>query len=194
MPPSPALTRSLLLLALAFGALSSAHADFELTDKKGRRILLKDNNTWRFLEPKDKAASAPDGKGAKETKEELKTDDLIELQLLRRFDAAGGCRFDLNLANNLPHEVRNLVPDFIATRANGAVFGSTLTSFAAVMPGESRNRSIQFAGIACADIAKVQVTGADRCEMGELNKFTESKGKCLSTVKVLPSDLLKFEK
>ncbi len=184
----PALTRNLFLLALALGAVSSANADFELTDKKGRRILLKDNNTWRFLESKDKAASAP------EAKEELKTDDLIELQLLRRFDASGGCRFDLSLANNLPHEVRNLVPDFIATRANGAIYGSTLASFAAVKPGESRNRSIQFAGIACADIAKVQVTGADRCEMGQLNKFTESKGKCLSTVKVLPSDLLTFEK
>lgn len=187
----PALTRNLFLLALALGAVSSANADFELTDKKGRRILLKDNNTWRFLDAKDRAASAPDGKDAKV---ELKTEDLIELQLLRRFDAAGGCRFDLSLANNLPHEVNNLVPDFIATRANGAIYGSTLASFAAVKPGESRQRSIQFAGIACADIAKVQVTGADRCEMGELNKFTESKGKCLSTVKVLPSDLLKFEK
>ncbi|MCV2367559.1 hypothetical protein [Roseateles oligotrophus] len=188
MRRSHVLKTSLLMLTLTLGAISIARADFELTDKKGRRVLLKDNGTWRFIEPKDGAASAP------EAKVELNTDNLIELQLLRRFDAPGGCRFDLSLANNLPHEVKNLVPDFIALRSNGAVYGSTLSSFAAVKPGESRNRSIQFAGIACTEIAKLQVTGADRCEMGELNKFTESKGKCLSTIRVLPSDLLKFEK
>ncbi len=179
---------SLLMLALTVGALSSARADFELTDKKGRRLLLKDNGTWRVLESKDGAAQAP------EAKEEAKIADMIELQVLRRFDAPGGCRFDLSLANHLPYEISNLVPDFIALRANGAVYGNALTSFAAVKPSESRNRSVQFAGIACTDIAKVQVTGADRCEMGALNKFTESKGKCLSAIKVLPSDLLKFEK
>lgn len=179
---------SFLLLALVAGAISNARADFELTDKKGRRLLLKDNGTWRVLETKDSAASAAP------EKVEAKIEDMLELQLLRRFDAPGGCRFDLSLANNFPHEVKNLVPDFIALRANGAVYGSALTSFAAVKPGESRQRQVQFAGLTCTDIAKVQVTGADRCEMGELNKFTESKGKCLSTVKVLPSDLLKFEK
>jgi hypothetical protein len=184
------LKNTVLLLALAAGAVGIARADFELTDKKGRRLLLKDNGTWRVLESKESAASA----AAAAEKLEPKIEDMIELQLLRRFDAAGGCRFDLSLANNFPHEIKNLVPDFIALRANGAVYGSALTSFAAVKPGESRQRSIQFAGLACNDIAKVQVTGADRCEMGELNKFTESKGKCLSTVKVLPSDLLKFEK
>lgn len=178
----------LSLLLAALGSAGNAWADFELTDKKGRRILLKDNGTWRLITNKDAAASAP------EAKEELKIEDMLELQLLRRFDAPGGCRFDLNLANHLPHEVKNLVPDFIALRPSGAVYGSTLISFAAVKPGESRNRSIQFAGIACADIAKVQVTGADRCEVGELNKFTESKGKCLSAIKVIASDLLKFEK
>lgn len=179
---------SFLLLALVAGTIGHARADFELTDKKGRRLLLKDNGTWRVLATKDGAASAP------AEKIEPKIEDMIELQLLRRFDAPGGCRFDLSLANNFPHEVKNLVPDFIALRANGAVYGSALTSFAAIKPGESRQRSIQFAGLACNDIDKVQVTGADRCEMGELNKFTESKGKCLSAVKVLPSDLLKFEK
>jgi hypothetical protein len=176
------------MLALAIGTLGNARADFEMTDKKGRRILLKDNGTWRFLESKDGAASAP------QAPEEPKIEGMIELQLLRRFDAPAGCRFDLSLANNLPYEISNLVPDFIALRANGAVYGNALSSFAAVKPGESRNRSIQFAGIACTDIAKVQVSGADRCEMGALNKFTESKGKCLSAIKVLPSDLLKFEK
>lgn len=185
---STAMKSSFLIMTLALGALSSAHADFELTDKKGRRLLLKDNGTWRVLESKDGAVSAP------EAKEEPSIVDMIELQLLRRFDAPGGCRFDLSLANHLPYEVSNLVPDFIAMRANGAVYGNALTSFAAVKPSESRNRSIQFQGIACNDIARVQVSGADRCEMGSLNKFTESKGKCLSAIKVLPSDLLKFEK
>ena len=49
--------------ALMLGALSLpvAGADFELKDGQGRRILLKDDGTWRYAEapPPGDAASAP---------------------------------------------------------------------------------------------------------------------------------------
>ncbi|MEJ6007455.1 hypothetical protein WG899_18045 [Paucibacter sp. AS339] len=177
---------ALLGLALAFTA--PARADFELVDKKGRRVLLKDNGTWRFIESKDGAASAP------EEKAEVKLDNMLELQITRRVESPGGCTFELALANKLPFELRNLVPDFSAYRANGLIHSTQLTSFAWIKPSEVRSKSVQFNGIACWDIARLQVHGGDRCEVGELNKFTEAKGKCLAAIKVVPSELLTFEK
>lgn len=181
------ISAGLLALALAFTA--SARADFELVDKKGRRILLKDNGTWRYVDAAANAASA-----AEEKKPEVKLDEMLELQIARRVESPGGCSFELSLANKLPFEVRNLVPDFSAYRANGLVHSTQLTSFAWIKPSEVRNKTVQFNGIACWDIARLQVHGADRCEVGDLNKFTEAKGKCLAAIKVLPSDLLTFNK
>ncbi len=180
---------SLGLLALALAFTAPARADFEVVDKKGRRILLKDNGTWRFVVNADDAASAPE-----EQKPEVKLDETLALQIVRRTESPGGCSFELALANQLPFEVRNLVPDFSAYRANGLIHSTQLTSFAWIKPGEVRNKTVQFNGIACWDIARLQVHGADRCEVGPLNKFTEGKGKCLAAIKVQPSDLLTFNK
>jgi hypothetical protein len=98
------------------------------------------------------------------------------------------------LSNNLPYEIGSLVPEFAAQRSNGVVYASKMTGFASVRPGNKLVRQLQFEGISCLDIAKVQVIGGDRCEMGELNRFTDGKGRCLALVRVMPSDLLKFEK
>jgi hypothetical protein len=53
---------------------------------------------------------------------------------------------------------------------------------------------VRFGGIGCADIARLQVQGGDRCDMGDLNKFSDAKGECLARVRVLPSEVLPFEK
>ncbi|MFY7863596.1 hypothetical protein [Roseateles sp.] len=180
---------SLGLLALACAVSAPARADFELVDKKGRRILLKDNGTWRFVGAANKADEE-----AEDKKAEVKLDDMLELELTRRTESPGGCTFELKLANKLPFELRNLVPDFSAYRANGLIHSTQLTSFAWVKPSEVRSRSVQFNGIACWDIARLQVHGADRCEVGELNKFTDAKGKCLAAIKVIPSEWLTFDK
>ena len=55
-------------------------------------------------------------------------------------------------------------------------------------------RAVRFVGIGCADIARLQIQGGDRCDMGDLNKFSDVKGECLARVRVLPSELLPFEK
>jgi hypothetical protein len=170
------LTSALLGCALLLGATHSALADFELSDNTGRRILLKDDNTWSYIDSK--------------TKDEGKA----ELQLIRRVEAPGGCRFDLTLSNNLPYEITSLVPDFAAIRANNVVYSTRLLGFGSLKPGDKLSRSLQFEGISCGDIAKLQVLGGDRCEMGELNKFSDVRNRCLALLRVLPSDLLKFEK
>jgi hypothetical protein len=188
MQRPPMLKGILLALALLAALLQPARADFELTDSTGRRIVLRDNGTWKYVDAKEgakdkDAAAAP-------APPEVQAD----LQLLKRIDAPGGCQFIVMLTNNLPYEIDSLVPDFAAQRANGIVYASKGTNFGSVRPGNRTTRQLLFEGIGCQDIAKLQVVGGDRCEMGELNKFTDAKGRCLALVRVVPSDLLKFEK
>lgn len=179
-----------LLILLTTGLLaSSAWADFELRDSKGRRIRLLDNGTWRYVDAKDREAAASEAKEAA-----ANPPAQAELRLERRVEAPGGCRFDLALSNTLAYEIRSLVPDFAAQRANGVIYATQIAGFGSVMPGDQRRRSLQFAGIGCTDIARLEVRGGDRCEMGDLNKFTDGSGLCMARVRVLPSELLVFEK
>ena len=168
-------------LLLAAACLPLAHADFELKDDKGRRILLKDDGTWRFVDAPASAATAP----------ALPQADLL---LERRLDVPGACRFELQLTNSLPYEIRVLVPEFTAVRANDVAYSTQPVAFGPLRPGDRARRGLQIEGIACADIARLDVKSGDRCEMGDLNKFSEPNGQCLARVKVLPSELLRFAK
>ena len=164
---------SLLLAGLAL-------ADSEVVDSQGRRILLKDDGTWKVVE---------DGM-TKPGKAEVRA----ELSLVRAAGTAGSCTLDLSLKNLFPYEIRTIVVNLSAIRADDVVYRSQLADFITIRPGDSRQRSVRFDGIACADVAKVRVSGGDRCEMGELNRFTDAKGACLALVNVLPGGALKFEK
>lgn len=53
---------------------------------------------------------------------------------------------------------------------------------------------MRFNGIDCDEIDRVKVGGGDRCEMGDLDKFSNAKGACLSHVRVEPSSVMRFEK
>ena len=105
-----------------------------------------------------------------------------------------GCRFEFELTNTLPYEIRSLVPFFAISRVNGAVYSTESLGFGPIKPGDKSLRALRFAGITCQDIARLQVLGGDRCDMGELNKFSDAKGECLARVRVLPSDGVKFDK
>ncbi len=179
------LTAGLSLLLLGLLACGPARADFELKDDKGRVILLKDDGTWRYQDAKAPASSAADP-----------AKDVVpaELVLEQRVDAPGGCRFDLALTNRLPYEIRSLVPEFSAYRAGDVVYSTQSAGFGFVRPGDSHRRAVQFPGIACGEVVRVQVGGGDRCEMGDLNKFSDVTGLCLARLKVLPSTLLPFGK
>ena len=61
-------------------------------------------------------------------------------------------------------------------------------------PGDKLLRDLDFLGIACRDIVRVQVVGGDRCDMGDLDKFSLAKGQCLARVRVVESDLVRFDK
>ena len=114
--------------------------------------------------------------------------------LEQRQDVPGGCRFEFVLTNTLPYEIGSLVPQFTVYRANDVAYNAQTASFGRIRPGDQSRRALRFGGIACAEIARLQVGGGDRCEMGDLNKFSEANGQCLARVRVLPSSLLPFEK
>lgn len=182
------------ILALLLGALALAPAagaaDFELKDAQGRRILLKDDGTWRYLDAA--AAAAVPASAASEPPPAQ-----AELLLERRLEAPGGCRFEMALQNTLAYEIRSLVPEFTVFRQQGTsavAYSTQLAGFGPVRPGDQHRRALQFAGIACADIARLEVGGGDRCEMGDLNKFSDARGQCLARLRVKPSELLRFEK
>lgn len=172
-------------LVLAGACLPAAWADFELVDSQGRRILLKDDGTWLYVE-----AQAPAGAASEPAKEQPQA----ELALERRLDVPGGCRFEFVLSNTLPYEIRSFVPEFSVQRPNGVVYSAQTASFGPVRPGDRIRRDVRFAGIGCADIARLQVQGGDRCDMGDLNKFSDAKGECLARVRLVPTDVLPFEK
>jgi hypothetical protein len=206
-------------LACALGAAvlgaAPAAADFEVTAPDGRRILLKDDKTWSYVEaPAAKAqaskpgAKAPDAAskeaasgdkakdGAKEALAAEKKKDEGEAVLHLEGKIAGNriCRFQLRLVNNLSYEIRSLVPEFAIFRANGVQYDSQFAGFSFIKPGDMQKREVRFNGIACEDIARVQVGGGDRCEMGEFDKFSSVRGECLARVRVVASEVVKFGK
>jgi hypothetical protein len=172
------------ILFIAGMALSHAvQGDFELTAPDGRRLLLKDNGTWQYLE----------AKGKERADDQIKEGEL-GLLLERKLERGNNCRFGMRLTNNLPYEVRSLVLSYSAYRANGVMYDTVSSGFGSLKPGNTQTREIEFAGIPCQAIGRVLVAGGDRCEMGDLNKWSYEKGKCLARVRVMESDQVRFEK
>lgn len=195
--------------ALFAGMAIAYAADFEVTGPDGRRILLKEDGTWRYVDKKGKESAREDAKKAAKRLE--KEDDEKEpvkeaakekpkalgeavLRLERKTEIGSNCRFDVRLVNDLNYEIRSIAPTFSAHRASGVVYDSVLSTFQSVRPGDSQVREVQFRGIACGDVARLQVGGADRCVMGELDRWTAELGQCLTRVRVVESSLVRFDK
>ena len=175
----------LLVAGIALG--HAAEADFEVTGPDGRRILLKDDGTWRYSDAKDTDQSSDKSK-------KTETGEAV-LQLQSKTEVSnGGCRFELGLANNLPYEIRQFVPVFSAHRANGVLYDSVSSGFFSIKPGNSRTQEIVFRGIPCRDIARLKVAGGDRCQMGDLDRFSGGQGHCLARIRVMESKLVQFDK
>jgi hypothetical protein len=182
----------ILLGAFALAG-APALADFEVTAPDGRRVLLKNDNTWRYVESKPSpAAAGKDDKPVADTAAK-QTGEAV-LQIESRADVDRNCRIQLRLANHLPYEIRSLVPEFSAYRASGVIYDSVFASFQFLKPGDEQRREVRFRGIACQDIGRLQVGGGDRCDMGDLDRFTPVRGKCLALIRVVPSELVRFDK
>ena len=179
------------LLALAAWLVSAllmlpqaALADQVLTTPDGRKVQLKDDGTWRYQDAAAPAKDAPKGEPAIQA----------QLRLEKKVERGAHCRLVLSLANDLPYEIKHFIPYVSVYRAGGVVHETVSMAFQSIRPADKIEREADFSRITCAEITRVQVVGGDRCEMGELHKFSESSGQCLARVRVLPSDLVRFDK
>jgi hypothetical protein len=181
-------TAALFLIIAGLFSSDPAVADFELTAPDGRRVLLKDDRTWAYV---DKKEAPPEDK--------KKAEGELVLLLDRRIERDNSCRFRVQLANKMPYEVQNLVLHYSAYRANGVVYDTVSSgrAFGSLKPGDTQAREFEFYGLPCRDIARVQVVGGDRCAMGEMHRWldqAEHKGQCLAKVRVAESELVRFDK
>jgi hypothetical protein len=187
-------THWLAALGVVVLAVPAALADFEVKAPDGRRILLKDDKTWSYIDAEAAPGDKPKGGEQAAKADKPKQEGEAVLSLERRTPGNRICRFHVKLVNNLPYEIRSLVPEFSVYRANGVMYDSIFQGFAFLKPGDAQQREVRFNGIACEDITRVQVGGGDRCEMGELDKFSSVKGQCLERVRVVASDIVRFDK
>lgn len=181
MKQSARFVASLLVLSAAIEFASPVRADFEVTGPDGRRILLKDDGTWGYLTETTLGAA---------------TDGEAVLVLERMTPRGNGCQLAMRLENKLPYEIRSLVPYYSVFRAGGTLYdtSSGAQGFGPIKPGDSQSREIEFQGISCSSISRVQVGGGGRCQMGDLDRFSATPQQCLARVRVVESNLVRFDK
>jgi len=198
---------AIVFLILSFSAWPALSAELEAVTPEGRHVLLRDNGTWVYIETKPRDAQAQGAKGqdskpkdakAQEAKNDKKDGELL-LLLDRKTELGSTCRFGLQLVNKMPYEVTSLVLSFSAYRPDGVLYATETpgSQFGSLKPGNVQRRELEFRGITCGDIARLQVSGGDRCTMGDLHRWSdiaEVKGQCLARVKVVESNLVRFDK
>lgn len=172
-----------VLLIIALAPFLAARADMETTTPDGRKVLLKDDGTWSYVEtekPADQEKIVVTGEGV--------------LTLEQMVDLGQNCRIGFRLQNDTNYEIRSIVPRFVIYRKNGVAYEGRTLGFYSINPGNSLYRESLFRGISCADIGRIQVAGGERCTMGDLDRFAYTGGACLDRVRVVPSDRVQFDK
>ena len=154
-----------------------ASADMEAVTKEGRKVVLKDDKTWEYMQPTQSDASIS-----------------AVLSVINVEDMGSLCKLGLRLQNNLGYKIKSLVPSFTAYKTGGLRFDSVSKSFSSIKPTLDLYREIQFHGLGCSDIDHIQVHGADQCDMGPLDKYNNEEGECLRKVFVQASDLINIRK
>jgi hypothetical protein len=154
-----------------------ASADMEAVTKDGRNVILKDNKTWEYIQPNEGDPSKS-----------------AVLSVINVEDLGSLCKIGLRLQNNLGYKIKSLVPSFSVYKTGGLRFESVSKGFSSIKPTRDLYREIQFHGIGCSEIDHIQVHGADQCNMGQLDKYNNEEGECLSKIFVESSDLINIRK
>lgn len=156
----------------------AANADIEALTTDGKRVLLnKEDMTWRYLEE----AVVEEG-------------EYVSLAVVGKKALPNGCKLGIKLENHLTVDIKTLVPQFSAYIGKNIRFQTVFKEFSRIRPTLTQYREIIFTKVQCQEIQYIKVHGGDRCNMGELNRFTPGKGMCLEKVRVLPSDIFKMIK
>jgi hypothetical protein len=149
----------------------------EVVIPDGRRVLLRNDHTWDYIEVEQGQPS------------ESALLEVVNIQELRN-----ACIVGLRMSNNLAFSIRSLVPSFTAFTTNGVRFETVSKAFSSINPTISQFQQIRFVGLRCQDIGHIQVHGADHCRVGQIDKFNDAEGECLSLIYVQASDLINISK
>ncbi len=152
-------------------------ADMEVSLPDGRRVLLKENHTWEYVE---QAKGANTGHAL--------------LRVERRVESSNSCLLGLRLKNNMKVQIRSIVPKFSAFTQEDVLYETVFKSFQQIKPTRDQYQEIRFTGVKCPDIAYVKIHGGDRCSVGELHKYSAQTGACLKLIRIEPSELIKISK
>ena len=164
------------LVAVLPGGGAAAAEPLVLRAPDGREVRLFDDFTWEYVES------------------EGTTEGALLLRLERKVDAPQGCRFALRLSNGAPYRVVSLVPQISAFDARDVRIDTVYVSFAGIKPTLEQYQEIQFRGLACADIARLELHGGARCNMGDLDRFTAGRGQCLAQGSLGPDPVFPIAK
>ena len=149
----------------------------EVVTPDGRHVLLKDDQTWEYLEF-----------------EQLPAEESAVLSVANIKGLGNACDIGFRLTNNLPYMIRSLVPRFSAYTSDQLLFETRSKSFNSIKPTGSQYRKVRFIGTTCAEISHIKLHGADRCTMGPFTKYDPGEGECLKQIYVEESDLIKVTK
>ncbi len=163
-------TLTILFALLMTTTANTALAGVEAVTINGKRVMLNKDHSWEYIEDKH-----PDTRYARLSVANLDGGDNY-------------CRLGLRLKNDLADKVTSIIFMFSAYVNEEVRYETVTKGFQHVKPTNDMYNEITFSGITCGEIEYIRVHGADRCEIGELNKFTVAKGQCLKLVEVEPSD------
>ncbi len=180
------IVRSLLvaLCAVCIAGVVTAPVQAEIyaTTDDGRRVLLGDDQVWEYVDDVESTESEPE------------SGDHVVLEVTEFEDVGHGCLVRLKVTNNQGHMIKSLVPQFHALLSGDVLYEKLFMAFSWVKPTRDQSKAITYSGLACTDIARIKVSGADRCEMGDLTKHSAEKGECLKRIQVRPSELVSISK
>lgn len=149
----------------------------EVIAPDGRHVLLRNDNTWEYIQVEQGSPSES---------------ALIEVANIKELSNA--CRVGLRLTNNLGYKIKSLVPSFSAYTRDGILYNTVTTAFSSIKPTSDQYRQLQYIGLRCQDIDRIVVGGAGHCSMGPMDKFSQAEGECLSHIYVQASDLIDISK
>ena len=136
----------------------------------GKSVQLKSDNTWEYSSP-----LVPDTRHANLSVEHVDSGD-------------NHCRLGLKLQNNLSDKITSIVFRFSAYNNENISLDTITKGFQHIKPTHQKYKEITFSGLSCSRINYIRVHGADRCEIGKLNKFSAEKGICMNLVNIEASD------
>jgi len=106
----------------------------------------------------------------------------VSIELSTAEVVGDACRLSFVVQNGFDHDIASSVYETVLFNTAGQVAKLTLLDFQDLPAGRMRVRQFQFAGLACSEISRVLINGADTCEGEGLPQGACDKGLTLRSL------------